>query len=248
MFGLVLFSILSILILCFVFRPSDKGKLGEKEMSRYLKRLPISEYIVLNDIMLENEFGNTCQIDHVVLSIYGIFVIETKNYKGWIFGGENSEEWTQNIYGKKFRLRNPIKQNYGHVKVLQKLLSDYGKYPFYSIVAFSVKCKLKVHVNDSCVVYYHQVLPEIKSHQQVVMDFSMMENMACFIRQHDVSNRRGEMQKHIKNVRETTIKRELQIKNGICPRCGAPLVERTGKFGRFRGCSNYPNCKFTYES
>jgi len=244
----IILIFLSILILCFVFRPSDKGKLGEKEMSRYLNRLPISEYIVLDDIMLENEFGKTCQIDHVVLSIYGIFVIETKNYKGWIFGGENSEEWTQDIYGKKFRLRNPIKQNYGHVKVLQKLLSEYGKYPFYSIVAFSVKCKLKVNVNDSCVVYYHQVLTEIKSHQQVVMNFSTMENIACFIRQHDVCDRRGEMQKHIKNVRETTIKRELKIKSGICPRCGAPLVERTGKFGRFRGCSNYPNCKFTYES
>jgi len=95
--NIIILIILTILVLCFVFRPSDKGKLGEKEMSRYLKRLPISEYIVLNDIMLENEFGKTCQIDHVVLSIYGIFVIETKNYKGWIFGGENSEEWLHQL-------------------------------------------------------------------------------------------------------------------------------------------------------
>ena len=51
----------------------------------------------------------------MVLSEYGIFVIETKNYSGWILGGEYSEEWTKNVYGKKYKFRNPLKQNYTHV-------------------------------------------------------------------------------------------------------------------------------------
>lgn len=55
-------------------------------------------------------------IDHVVISKYGVFVIETKNYRGWIIGNEKSEYWTQVIYKRKERLYNPIKQNYGHIK------------------------------------------------------------------------------------------------------------------------------------
>ncbi len=80
--------------------PAIKGRLGEKSVAAVLSFLPKDEYIVLNDMM----FGagiHTTQIDHIVISIHGIFVIETKNYKGWIYGNSNNEYWTQNIYGNK---------------------------------------------------------------------------------------------------------------------------------------------------
>lgn len=244
---IVIFIIVAIIIWRLLCSTKAKGRRGEKKVSLYLNMLPSNKYIVLNDIMLENKFGRTCQIDHIVLSIYGVFVIETKNYKGWIFGGEHSEEWTQNIYGKKFNLRNPILQNYGHEKVLRRLLSRYGNFPIYSIVAFSRKCTLKVHVNESCVIYFNQILHEIKSHRQKFFDFSVVKIMASYIKQYDVSDKKGEMQKHVKNIKMIVKKKEDDIRNGICPRCGAPLVDRKGKFGRFRGCSNYPICKFTCE-
>lgn len=79
--------------------PHSIGKAGERHVARKLSWLP-KEYIVLNDIMLKTRYGTT-QIDHVIVSPYGIFVIETKNYKGWIFGHENSEEWKQSLLGKK---------------------------------------------------------------------------------------------------------------------------------------------------
>lgn len=67
----------------------------------------------------------TTQIDHVVIPNYGIFVIETKNYKGWIIGNEFDDYWKQIIYKRKEKLHNPIKQNYGHIMVLKEHLSDF---------------------------------------------------------------------------------------------------------------------------
>lgn len=78
---------------------SPKGEIGEKRVAHILQRLPKEEYRVINNLLLQTSSGGTTQIDHVVISEYGIFVIETKFYKGWIYGGENSEYWTQNIFG-----------------------------------------------------------------------------------------------------------------------------------------------------
>ena len=98
-----------------------KGIIGEKKVSVVLATLPNSDYIILNDVMLPTEKGST-QIDHIVVSLYGIFVIETKNYKGWITGSSYAEQWTKNMYGKKYKFYNPIRQNYGHIKNLSTIL------------------------------------------------------------------------------------------------------------------------------
>lgn len=78
-----------------------------------------TKYKVLNNITLQTD-GRTTQIDHVVVSNLGLFVIETKNYKGWIIGDEYSEYWTQVIYKRKEKLYNHIRQNYGHLMALLK--------------------------------------------------------------------------------------------------------------------------------
>ena len=97
-----------------------KGRIGEKRVSSVLSTLP-EGYFPFDNILLR-EGGRSTQIDHVVVSPYGIFVIETKNYKGWIYGRRRAEYWTQNIYGTKFPLRNPVRQNYAHTRALQELL------------------------------------------------------------------------------------------------------------------------------
>src|SRR5690554_6493192 len=77
-----------------IFRPQIKGFIGEKIIAFVLKRLDKEKYTVINDVMVETERG-TSQIDHVIVSDYGIFVVETKNYSGWIFGDDKSQYWTQ---------------------------------------------------------------------------------------------------------------------------------------------------------
>lgn len=95
---LIIFFLL--IILSNFYKSKIKGIIGEKTVSSILNLLDKSEYKIINDVVLKA--GNTTtQIDHLVISNFGIFVIETKNYKGWILGYENSEYWTQVIFKRK---------------------------------------------------------------------------------------------------------------------------------------------------
>lgn len=116
---MLLFAVLFVLFIAlavFVQRklPIWKGKVSESLVNQRLLELP-DEYVKLNDLLFESN-GHTTQIDHIVVSPYGVFVIETKGYKGWIMGGENTEYWTQVIYDSKHKFYNPIRQNEGHVR------------------------------------------------------------------------------------------------------------------------------------
>ena len=92
---LIAFFLLALAIVIKLIGRSPKfiGKVGENKVARILNSLP-REYKVVNNVIIPNQRG-TSQIDHIVLSPYGIFVIETKNYSGWIFGNEQSEKWKQ---------------------------------------------------------------------------------------------------------------------------------------------------------
>src|SRR6478609_6172097 len=104
--------------------PVFKGWLGEIMVNRIgLKRLDPALYRTFGDIYLPRPDGKgTTQIDHIVVSRFGIFVIETKNYKGWIFGSESQRQWTQQIYRKKSSFQNPLHQNKLHVRALMSFL------------------------------------------------------------------------------------------------------------------------------
>jgi restriction system protein len=103
------------------FKPQIKGWFGEILVHQLLThRLDQNVYRVVRNVMLPTEDGTT-QIDHIVVSRYGIFVIETKNYKGWIFGSERQAKWTQKIFRVTNSFQNPIHQNYKHIKTLAEL-------------------------------------------------------------------------------------------------------------------------------
>lgn len=83
--------------------------------------LPPPSYHLLNNLTIPVENGTT-QIDHVLVSRYGVFVIETKEYKGWIFANAKSPTWTQVLFKKKYKFQNPLHQNYKHLRAVQTLL------------------------------------------------------------------------------------------------------------------------------
>lgn len=99
-----------------------KGRVGEAIVSvGVLNRLDPKTHRVFHDLVIPRPDGKgTTQIDHVVVSLFGIFVIETKNYQGWIFGDANARFWTQTIYGRKSRFQNPLHQNALHLRALAK--------------------------------------------------------------------------------------------------------------------------------
>ena len=121
-----------------------KGRVGEAIVSLgALKRLDSKVYRIFNDIVLPRPDGKgTTQIDHVVVSPFGIFVVETKNYAGWIFGDEDSRHWTQVICGKKSRFQNPLHQNALHVNALAKA-TGLPRHLFHNLVYFVGEATLK---------------------------------------------------------------------------------------------------------
>ena len=123
---------------------SLKGSYGEKQVSKLLQSLDPDRYILLNDLYIPRKNGTTTQIDHVLISDKGLFVIETKNFNGWIFGSQNSKYWTQVIYKRKEKFYNPIWQNSGHMKELRHFLGDsFSDIPMYSIIVFGRQATLK---------------------------------------------------------------------------------------------------------
>ena len=237
---LIVIFIVGIIVLR-IFLPYIKGWVGETTVSAILGKLPKEDYYVINDVMLKTEYG-TSQIDHVVVSIYGIFVIETKNYKGWIIGTENSQQWIKNMYGKKYPFRNPIKQNYGHVKALEKVVGlSYEM--FIPIVVFSIRAKLKINA-ISPVVYMSQLAREIRRFTEIKIRREEIGRIATKILWANI-NSKDNRKKHVQNIRVALENEKQDVSLGICPKCGGVLKPRQGKCRRFLGCSNYPKCRYT---
>ena len=130
--------------------PYLKGLIGEKFVSKKLFKLNPTHYKVLDDLLLPSNGNlNMTQLDHAVVSNYGIFCIETKSYKGWIFGNTNDKYWTQVIYKHKERFYNPLRQNYAHTKAIEELIkSKYPKAQILSFVIFPNAEKLKISGTD----------------------------------------------------------------------------------------------------
>lgn len=220
-----------------------KGKYSEKLVFNKLQELS-DEYVILNDILFENN-GHSTQIDHIVISPYGVFIIETKGYKGWILGGENSEYWIQTIYKNKYRFYNPIKQNDGHIRFLRHILRCSIDIPFIPIVVFNNAANLKVQVEHHIVVNRCDLIWVMLQYKTKVLSQATINWIVKTIQQHSVITDKENLEWHNHNVKYQRHRNKQNITNGVCPRCGNQLVLRQGKYGEFYGCSNFPRCKFT---
>lgn len=116
--------------------PWVRGYVGELLVRSQARRgLPEALYQRLHNVTLRTPDGTT-QIDHIFLSRYGVFVVETKHMSGWIFGGERQAQWTQKLYRKTWRFQNPLRQNYKHGKALESTLGIAAQH-LHSVVVFS---------------------------------------------------------------------------------------------------------------
>lgn len=198
----MLYVIVVLAIISFIVQlPPVKGYFGELTVRILLKFLNKEQYRVINDVLIPAHNGKTAQIDHVVVSIYGIFVIETKNYSGWIFGDENSQYWTQVIYKTKNRFYNPILQNRGHIKALQGLLQDYSHIRYIPIVVFTSKADFKKLNVKSHVIYSLQLLKTIKKYKDKNIELDDLERICKIISTANNTDRTARKE-HIARVKE----------------------------------------------
>ena len=237
-----LIIVLVVIVLIVKFKsPNIKGNIGERKVSKALNTLDNNEYKVVNNVMIRTDRGTT-QIDHVVISVYGIFVIETKNYKGLIFGNEYDDNWKQVIYKRSERFRNPIKQNYGHVAALKERLNLEKDLLIVSIIAFTNRASLRVNTKTP-VMYDSNVVSYIRSYNNKLISEDDVKRIYYDLLMSNIDSK-DTRKEHVHSIRKNLRKRENNINNNICPRCGKALVKRQGKHGEFIGCSGFPKCRF----
>ena len=145
-----IFIIIILVVLTYLKSPHFKGKMGELMVAVHVDKALGDEYILLNNCTIPDQEQGTTQIDHILISPYGVFIIETKNYTGWIFGSARQKQWTQKIYKKSYKFQNPLHQNYKHMKVLEMILSDIlePKY-LHSVIVFTPRSEFKTEMPEN---------------------------------------------------------------------------------------------------
>lgn len=230
-------------------RARFKGWFGEKLMSVLLRKLDPQRYRVLNGVYLPKPDGTTAQLDHIVVSECGVFVIETKTYRGWIFGDAKSKVWTQCVREKGFRrpvkntFQNPMHQNYSHLCALEKC-TGIPKDVMRPVIAFSGEATFKTERPDG-VCYFGDVVKYIQSFRTPLIRTEQVDEIVDVILEWQATLTDGQKRLHVDNLK----KRHGGVTGGDsvpkCPYCCASMVLRKRKSdGRpFYGCSDYPRCK-----
>ena len=230
-------------ILGFLKTPKAKGMIGELFVNLSAKsQLPEDIYHPIHNVTLPTKDGTT-QIDHIFVSKYGVFVVETKNMKGWIFGSEKQASWTQQIYKVKNKFQNPLRQNYKHVKTLEAVL-DIPSETIKSIVAFTGASTFKTSMPANVTQgtgYIHY----IKSFSdKEILDDDQVQSVIKKIQSGRLQPSRTTDKEHVKHLKS----RSDPNASRDCPKCGKSMVLRTAKKGdkvgkQFWGCSGFPSCR-----
>lgn len=223
----------------------DTGQYGEDLTELELTRVKGKRQILRN--LYVPYKGNTAEIDLVMVHEKGIFVFESKNYSGWIFGSAEQEQWTQSLpNGEKHNFYNPILQNATHIAALAEYLRIPRK-EFFSYIVFSERCSLKRIPDDTSSVLIVKrdgllwSLRAVLTQLPPIYNEAVVQSIASILSPLTVQDEEIQA-KHAETVQAA---KERAQNSTVCPLCGRPLIKRRGKYGEFWGCSSYPNCRFT---
>ena len=225
--------------------PEQTGKLGEAYTREILadRELNAKYYLRVFSNLYLTRNGKVSEIDLLALTEKGIFVFESKNYSGWIFGDLNSPKWTQVLKGgEKHQFYNPALQNAYHIKKLAAYLGI-PAYRFYSYVVFSDRCTFKK-------------VPENLEYLKVIHRDALLYWMRWELSRRETVFSREELDELYAKLypltRKTQAEKDIQLEqvrsiqtNRICPLCRKPLILKHGKYGDFYGCSGFPSCRYT---
>lgn len=222
--------------------PWAKGHIGEW-LVRFAAHRQLDErtYRGLHNVTLNTPDGTT-QIDHVFISVYGIFVLETKNMGGWIFGAERQAQWTQRFTRRSFKFQNPLRQNYKHLKALEAALGIAPEH-LHSVITFVGGSTFKTEMPAN-VTQGGGFIRYIRSFQQQVFAEAEVDAMLQALQGGRRAPSLATHREHVQNLkRRNDLTAERQ-----CPKCGSLLLIRTVKSGakagkQFWGCSGFPKCR-----
>lgn len=224
--------------------PWARGHLGELQVKlRAWLGLSGDTYQAFHNVTLRIATGTT-QIDHVFISIYGVFVLETKHMRGVIKVGEREARWTQAFGRKRFEFQNPLRQNYRHLKALEAVL---GVAPeqLHSLVVFTGSARLKGDVPAN-VMRGAAFVRYIKKMRTPLFTPAQASALAQVLRQQRLAPTRATHRAHVAQFK----RRGAVAATPSCPVCGELMHLRTAKNGStpratFWGCSGFPQCRGT---
>lgn len=179
-----------------------KGKFGEFKVNRILQKcLGGEQYRLIKNVTLSLE-EDTTQVDHILVSVFGVFVIETKNMGGWIFGKPKEEKWTQKFRWKKGdQFQNPRRQNYKHVQAV-RTLCNLEENQVHSVVVFVGSGCFKRGMPDDDVVYGRDLIGRIKSYNEEVLSLSEVGGVVDKINDVRLSRSMKTDRRHRKHVKD----------------------------------------------
>jgi len=219
-----------------------KGWIGEAKTKVSQKVfLDSKQYHIFNSIIVHTGSMST-QIDHVIVSKHGVFVVETKEKSGWIFGSVHDNLWTQVIFDGKVRFQNPLRQNYSHTRGLAEFLEiDHAK--IHSLIVFWGDCEFRTPMPDNVVKGIYEYISYIRSKKQILLTNEEVDRICKKIQ---------DLKDHttfLSNIRHVYSVKKGHTKKNVCPKCGGNLVMRTARSGKrrgesFIGCANYPRCTY----
>lgn len=142
----------------------------EKQVSEQLKTLDSNSYTIINNVTIPST-GNTTntQIDHIVVSRYGVFCIETKSHAGCIFGSDDRRYWVQSLYGNNNKFYSPLRQNFAHTQSLNSLLGDKLNQQIIPIVVFPNAYFINIE-SDKAVGNIKYMMNEITKHEEILYE------------------------------------------------------------------------------
>lgn len=123
------------------------GRQAEKQLARLLRRSFGKQQLNYQNLVLPTPQGGWTEIDQLLITSYGIFVLEVKNYRGWIFGTPERPNWTVQHFRRKHQFMNPIHQNAKHCRAVAALLG-LPLSQVRSVVAFSRRARFKTLMPD----------------------------------------------------------------------------------------------------
>lgn len=209
---------------------------------------------------------STTEIDVIMLHQTGVYIFESKNYSGWIYGAQTQRQWTQTLKGGNKSIKNhflnPIIQNKGHIKWLKVFAPELETLPLYSYIVFSERCTLK---QISLTSGQHEVIKRDGLYTAIQNQVSRAEKSLTYSQIDQLYHQLRPLTQvdeavqfaHIQNIEQRYDRQNREPfkpapdePSRVCPRCGADLVLRKARWGahtgeRFWGCAQYPHCRFT---
>lgn len=167
------YLVLAAIIVTIIKSPWFKGIIGKLSLNIGAKMILDKEkHHLIKNVTLPTEDGTT-QIDHIIVSEFGVFVVEIKNMKGWIFGGPSQETWTQKYHKQSIKFQNPLHQNYKHTKTLQTLLG-LSDTQLFSVIVFVGDVTFKTDMPEN-VTYGREYVRFINSKNTPILTDSQVK-------------------------------------------------------------------------